>query len=392
MAGFWKRDKGKDKKRGKNQVVLPDIPISEPRSQGLKGEVEPLTPLIEDAELSRQGEEETVRLDNDTKMGVPAEGGRTSRHIEPETGTDEETVVLGAGTPAAQAESKTPPASDEETVIVGRNDDPSDEQSVELDQDTKADQAEAPEQTEELEPIAEEEPETAAPARAKTLAPELMENTDQYADILPAEDEAEEDDEPEDDGAEEDEGAEAVAPTTTAEAPAAEEPVAASAPVQDEEATRIIGGRGRRRQKEETLPGVRDAGAAAQAATPAPEDAMADPIVGWLVIIDGPGMGHAMPLGYGTNPIGRAPELRVPLMFGDGQVSRGTHATVIYDPRGRTFYVQHGGGTNLTYLDDKPLLEPKELSARDRITIGDTVLMLVPLCGEDFDWQDQTNE
>ena len=129
-------------------------------------------------------------------------------------------------------------------------------------------------------------------------------------------------------------------------------------------------------------------------------DSMHDPVVGWLVILEGPGKGRAMQLGYGSNPIGRGetdrlePDsgrpkpVRVNLNFGDDQISRGEHAIVTYDPRGRKFYVQHGGGTNLTYLNDDPVLIPIELPALSHINIGNTVLRFVPLCGDAFDWQD----
>ena len=113
-----------------------------------------------------------------------------------------------------------------------------------------------------------------------------------------------------------------------------------------------------------------------------------DPVVGWLVVVEGPGKGRAMQLGYGMNAIGRGATDRVKLDFGDDQISRGEHAVVTYDPRGRKFYVQHGGGTNLTYLGDDPVLTPVELPALSHIAIGNTVLRFVPLCGDGFDWQD----
>ena len=117
-------------------------------------------------------------------------------------------------------------------------------------------------------------------------------------------------------------------------------------------------------------------------------DGMDDPVVGWLAVVEGPGKGRALQLGYGSNPIGRGRTARVSLDFGDNQVSRGGHAIVTYDPRGRKFSVQHGGGTNLTYLGDQPVLIPKELPAHSHISIGATVLRFVPLCGDAFDWQD----
>lgn len=125
-------------------------------------------------------------------------------------------------------------------------------------------------------------------------------------------------------------------------------------------------------------------------ATPAPateHDAMQDPVVGWLVIIGGPGQGRALALGYGRNSIARGPKARISLDFGDLEISRDEHAVLTYDPKGRRFYLQHGGGTNLTYLNEQPVLVPTELQGREIIWLGQTQLRFVPFCGEDFDWQ-----
>lgn len=144
----------------------------------------------------------------------------------------------------------------------------------------------------------------------------------------------------------------------------------------EEERTRLVGGRPRREDEERRQErAVADRG-------------MDDPVVGWLVVVEGPGKGRAVPLGYGSNSIGRGATDRIKLDFGDEQISRSGHAVVTYDPRGRQYYVQHGGGTNLTYLGDQPVLAPTGLPALSHISIGHTVLRFVPLCGAEFDWQD----
>lgn len=117
-------------------------------------------------------------------------------------------------------------------------------------------------------------------------------------------------------------------------------------------------------------------------------EADAPPVVGWLVIIDGPGRGRAREIVSGRNAVGRGAGNDISVDFGDSQISRDKHAVISYDPRGRKFYIQHGEGTNLTYLNDQPVLTPCELEALSHITLGDTVLRFVPLCGKDFDWQD----
>ncbi|GAA5218261.1 FHA domain-containing protein [Corallincola platygyrae] len=141
-------------------------------------------------------------------------------------------------------------------------------------------------------------------------------------------------------------------------------------------------------------PGRQTTAAASGAPVSAPiepqGDAMADPLSGWLVITGGPGMGHALRLGYGVNAIGRDQDQRVILDFGDDQISRKQHALVTYDPKGRKFYLQQGGGTNLVYMDDAPVLTPTELKPGVELTIGATELKFMPLCGPDFDWQEKS--
>lgn len=130
------------------------------------------------------------------------------------------------------------------------------------------------------------------------------------------------------------------------------------------------------------------AAAASAAAGSSGDQRIEDPVVGWLVVVEGPGKGSSLRLGYGMNPIGRSSDERVPLTFGDEEISRKGHAMVTYDPRGRKFYLQHGGGTNLTYLGDQPVLQPTELTGRETIGVGNTRMVFVPFCSAQFDWQD----
>ncbi len=121
-------------------------------------------------------------------------------------------------------------------------------------------------------------------------------------------------------------------------------------------------------------------------ASPA-EDLPEGPVVGWLVVVEGPGRGKSVTLGYGMNTIGREAGNRASLPFGDMQISRTKHATLTYDPRGRKFFIQHGESTNLTYVGETPVLTPLELTSGDLIRLGDTtVLKFIPLCGDDFNW------
>lgn len=111
-----------------------------------------------------------------------------------------------------------------------------------------------------------------------------------------------------------------------------------------------------------------------------------DPVVAWLVVTEGPGRGQFRPVYYGQNSIGRAPNQRISIDLGDDKISREEHAYLIYDERGRRFFLRDGGKVNLVRCNGTPVMSPTELKAGDHISIGDTTLHFVPYCGTHFDW------
>ena len=131
-----------------------------------------------------------------------------------------------------------------------------------------------------------------------------------------------------------------------------------------------------------------------QAEAPAPNivaersenEAMDNPPVGWLVVVKGPGCGRYVVLGHGMNSIGRDANERCVIDFGDQTISRSAHAVVSYDARNKQFFIQ-GGGTNLIYIDDQPILQAQVLQPHTEIHIGETTLRFVSLCGENFNWE-----
>ncbi|HSP42737.1 MAG TPA: FHA domain-containing protein [Luteolibacter sp.] len=131
----------------------------------------------------------------------------------------------------------------------------------------------------------------------------------------------------------------------------------------------------------------RPAGEPDNSAQPSPGHAKR-PVVGWLVVVGGPGAGNSHILGHGVNQIGRDAAQQVSLDYGDQGISRQGHAAITYDPKGRKFYIQQGSGSALAYLNDQPVLQPSPLEAGSRINLGDTTLSFVPFCGPEFDWAD----
>ena len=67
-------------------------------------------------------------------------------------------------------------------------------------------------------------------------------------------------------------------------------------------------------------------------------------------------------------------------------MSRSTNAIVVYDPRSNVYLAQPGSSKELFYVNDKLVLNTVELKTMDLLNIGDTKLMFVPLCVEQFHW------
>lgn len=117
-----------------------------------------------------------------------------------------------------------------------------------------------------------------------------------------------------------------------------------------------------------------------------------DPVVGWLVIVGGQGIGAFRPVFEGNNTIGRSPENRIPIDFGDDAISGHEQAYIRYDSTDRTFlFVPNLAKTNVASVNDKRPTAAVPLRAMDVITMGRTQLVFVPFCGPEFDWGELAN-
>ena len=111
-----------------------------------------------------------------------------------------------------------------------------------------------------------------------------------------------------------------------------------------------------------------------------------EPVVGWLVCVAGPDCGQDYRIRSQKNLIGRDAGMDISIP-GDGHISRRAHASLTYDPRSNTFRLAPGEARRRIYLNDEPVEIPMTLRAYDRIEIGKTSLIFVPLCGKAFQWQ-----
>lgn len=113
-------------------------------------------------------------------------------------------------------------------------------------------------------------------------------------------------------------------------------------------------------------------------------DGQVEPVVGWLVCIDGPVRGVDFRIHAGYNYIGR--DYGDIHIKGDQQISRENHAMVAFDNTDNVFFVGPAAGRNLIKVNGKTVINAVEINRGDIISIGTTKLIFIPLCGEDFSW------
>ena len=112
-----------------------------------------------------------------------------------------------------------------------------------------------------------------------------------------------------------------------------------------------------------------------------------DPVVGWLVCIEGADKGESFNLKAGMNYVGRALDMDIALLR-DSSVSKKKHVIIIYDKKNIDYIIHMGESKNVVYVNGELLLEPRHLQLYDRILIGKSELMFVPFCSEQFAWEE----
>jgi len=110
-----------------------------------------------------------------------------------------------------------------------------------------------------------------------------------------------------------------------------------------------------------------------------------DPVVGWLVCLEGPDRGRDFRLHGEKNFIGRSPIMDV-CVPGDDTISREKHGVVIFDPKKQVFWILPGDSSGLVYLNGEIVHSPSQINRDDVLEIGQTRLVLIPFCGDKYTW------
>ncbi|OCL25307.1 hypothetical protein U472_13195 [Orenia metallireducens] len=112
-----------------------------------------------------------------------------------------------------------------------------------------------------------------------------------------------------------------------------------------------------------------------------------DPVVGWMVCIEGAEQGKDYKIRHERNFIGRSEEMHIHIE-GDKTISRRNHGVISYNPKERNFtFIPGPEITSIIYINDEAIYAPRELSAYDIIEMGKSKFIFIPLCGQHFEWQ-----
>lgn len=118
------------------------------------------------------------------------------------------------------------------------------------------------------------------------------------------------------------------------------------------------------------------------------QDMGIDPVVGWLVCVKGKEKGRDYRIHSDNNYIGRSEKMDI-CVRGDETISRENHAVVSYDSIDKTYYFSPGEGRNIVRYNGKAIFQTVELNMYDRVVVGKTELVFIPLCGSDFEWSSE---
>lgn len=111
-----------------------------------------------------------------------------------------------------------------------------------------------------------------------------------------------------------------------------------------------------------------------------------EPVVGWLVCIEGPDKGKDYRIWAKNNCIGRSETMDISITS-DDTISRENHARLSYDPRHNKYHLIPAQNTNHIYRNDEPVYIPTQLDPYDLIELGNSKMVFIPFCSNRFTWE-----
>jgi hypothetical protein len=110
-----------------------------------------------------------------------------------------------------------------------------------------------------------------------------------------------------------------------------------------------------------------------------------EPVVGWLVCVEGKQKGKSFELKGRINTIGRSDKMDISIRD-DKTISNENHARLGYGEKNNRFTLIPAENKNVIYLNNEDVYIPTPLAAYDIIDFGETKLIFIPLCCDKFNW------
>ncbi|GHV30331.1 hypothetical protein FACS1894167_11000 [Synergistales bacterium] len=111
-----------------------------------------------------------------------------------------------------------------------------------------------------------------------------------------------------------------------------------------------------------------------------------DPVVGWLVCVEGAEKGKDYRVHTEKNTVGRADNMDI--VMKDSAISRENHAYIVFNPKNKTFRIQAGDGRGLIYVNGDEVIVSQDIVSHDVIEMGESKFRFVPFCGDKFAWEE----
>ena len=108
----------------------------------------------------------------------------------------------------------------------------------------------------------------------------------------------------------------------------------------------------------------------------------------FLVCVSGANCGDFFTVAFGRNYIASGTDADVKLDK-DPSVSAECHAVITYNPSNNQFTLSAGTGRGITYLNGNQVDVSAEIKANDKIKVGSSELLFIPVCSDVFKWDAQ---
>ncbi|MBO4604151.1 MAG: FHA domain-containing protein [Clostridiales bacterium] len=112
-----------------------------------------------------------------------------------------------------------------------------------------------------------------------------------------------------------------------------------------------------------------------------------EPVVGWIVCVEGKNKGKDFRVLAKNNTIGRGDKMDI-CITGDNAISRENHARLAYDEKHNAYYLIPAESTNSIYVNEEPIYVPTIIKTGDLLELGESKFIFTAFCSDRFNWKD----